>query len=103
MNETTIADELTATSLPILSEGYTNVNLVSFACATEEQLLGFLKNQIVMHFKEDQFKILEIKKEVRSTNYLKNERPLRAFVVEGQDNKRHIFVFDVAAVNFSQN
>ena len=86
----------------LLVEGYTNVNSVNFVCITEEDLIEHLTDQITTHFGEIEFKILEIKKEFKPTNYIKNNRPLMTFVVETENNQ-HVFVFDVASssINFS--
>ena len=89
------------TVVPLLREGYSEVNPVGYVCASEEELIVYLTNEIAFHFENHQFKILEIKKEFRPTNYLKNPRPLRTFIVEDSSNRQHVFVFDVAgSINF---
>ncbi len=81
-----------------LKEGYQNINFIDSVKYSQsgQTLTEFLKNYIVVNFSSEQFSFIEERDEIKPTHYLKNPRPLKAFVVEDSSALQHIFVFDVA-------
>lgn len=83
----------------LLKEGYHDVNIpnsIDFF-KSGKPLNEYLKQQILLHFNgELNILFLEEKDEFRPTNYLKNPRHLKTFIVEDSIKGQHTFVFDVA-------
>ena len=82
-----------------LKQGYSDVNIPDCAefFRSNKTITDYLKDQITKHFAQRAFSFVEEKDEFGPTNYLKNNRPLKVFVVQDLSNNVLItFVFDIA-------
>lgn len=81
-----------------IKEGYYDINIVDNIkfIQSSQTINEYIKSLIFLQFeKEPDILFLEERDEFKPTNYLKNSRHLKVFVVEDSFKRQHTFVFDV--------
>lgn len=78
-----------------LGQGYLDVNVVTQQFDSEQGLIDHLKELIINQLGSTFIEFLDIKTELKSTQYIQNSVPLRTLVVNDLQAGQILFVFDV--------